>query len=47
MIALLLKTIPLQGKAGCQDTIQSFYATLLEMKIPVHNFHLSVLHPVA
>ena len=32
----LLKTIMLHGKARSEDTYQSFYARLLEMKVPVH-----------
>jgi hypothetical protein len=35
-IALLFKTIPIQGRARCQNTIQSFHATLLETKVSVH-----------
>jgi hypothetical protein len=32
----LLKTIPLHGKTRGEDIFQSFYASLLEMNVPIH-----------
>jgi len=33
---VLLKTIPLHGKTTGEDTFQNFYASLLEMNVPIH-----------
>jgi hypothetical protein len=32
----LLKTVPLHGKTKGEDIFQSFYASLLEMNVPIH-----------
>jgi hypothetical protein len=32
----LLKTVPLHGKTRGEDIFQSFYASLLEMNVPIH-----------
>jgi hypothetical protein len=36
----LLKTIPLHGKTKGDDIFQSFYASLLEMNVPIHKLVL-------